>query len=77
MLLDLFLVAAELLLDLVDALVHGRFGGRPLFGGDEVVLVLGRGQDFDLPGVLTCSTATSIAMRRPKYFCSFSAFSCR
>ncbi len=50
--LDLLLVAAELLLDLVDAGVHRRCGGRPFFAGDEVVLVLGRDEDLDVPGVL-------------------------
>ena len=50
--LDPFLVSAELLLDLVDALVHRRFGGRSFFAGEKIVLVLGRDTDLHLPGVL-------------------------
>ena len=49
--LDPLLVPAELMLDLVDALVHRRFRGRPLFAGEEVMLVLGRDADLHLPGV--------------------------
>jgi len=52
MMLDLFLVLAELVLDLVDALVHGRFRGRSLLARDEVVLMLGRDEDFHFPGML-------------------------
>src|SRR5512135_1621385 len=52
MMLDLLLVPAKLMLDLVNTLIHRRFRGRALFGGDEIVLVLGRDEDFHLPGML-------------------------
>ena len=50
--LDLFLVTAELLLDLVNANIHRRFRCRPRFLGNKIVLVLGRDQNLDLPAVL-------------------------
>ena len=50
--LDLLLVAAELLLDLVNAEIHRRFGCRAGFLGNKVMLVLGRDQDLELPAVL-------------------------
>ena len=52
MVLDPFLVPAQLLFDLVFALVHRRFRGRPLLAGDKVVLVLRRDEDLHLPGML-------------------------
>ena len=50
--LDLFLVTAELLLDLVNANIHRRFRCRPHFFGDKIMLVLGRDQNLHLPAVL-------------------------
>ena len=51
MVLDSFLVAAELFLDLVDANVHRCFGRRSHFLGNKIVLVRGN-QDFHVPAVL-------------------------
>ena len=53
MLLDLLLVTPQLILDLVHALIHRRLGGRTDLAGDKVVLVLGRNQDLDIPGLFS------------------------
>src|SRR4051794_21399060 len=45
--LDPLLVAAELVLDLVDAPIHRGLGGRGLLVRHEVVLVLGGDEDLD------------------------------
>jgi hypothetical protein len=47
--LDPFLVTAELLLDLMDALIHRHFWTQPGFAGNKVMLVFGRDQDFHFP----------------------------
>jgi hypothetical protein len=36
----------------VDALIHRRLGGGTDLAGDKVVLVFGRNQDLDVPGLL-------------------------
>jgi hypothetical protein len=49
--LDPFLVATELVLNLVNALVHRRLGCGPDFSGYKIMLVLGRNQDLHVPGL--------------------------
>jgi hypothetical protein len=46
------LVTSELVLNLVDALIHRRLGGGARFSGYEIMLVLGRDQDLHIPSLL-------------------------
>jgi hypothetical protein len=50
--LDLLLVATELVLDFMNALIHRRLGGGTNLAGDKVMLMLSRNQDLDVPGLL-------------------------
>jgi len=50
--LDPLLVAAELMLDLMNALIHRCFRRRPGLSSNKIVLVLCGDQDFYLPTVL-------------------------
>ena len=49
--LNLLFVAAQLLLDLVNAQIHRRFRCRPHLFGNKVMFMLGRDQDFDFPAM--------------------------
>src|SRR4051812_13873511 len=50
--LDLLLVTTQLVLDLVNALVHRRLGGGTGLTGDKIVLVFRRHQDLHIPALL-------------------------
>jgi hypothetical protein len=46
------LVAPELMLDLMNALIHRSFRRRSRLARDKIMFVFGRDQDFYLPAVL-------------------------
>ena len=76
MVLDFFLVAAQLALQLGQGQIDRRQQVGMALAGDEVVLVLGLDDELDRFLVVLCrSTVTSIMVRRSKKCSSFSAFS--
>jgi hypothetical protein len=53
--LHLLLVTSQLVLNFVHALIHRRLRSRTLLTGHEIMLVFGRHQNLDFPGLLSMS----------------------